>query len=369
MISNGSSNQDEQNASCAITATTQADSPVVKIGKIVFLSIILLVSLIANTLIIAVVCKRRELRKTINYFIVNMAVSDFAFPLMGIPANLVGIVTNSFHWLITETAGSILCKLTRFLQDVSVTVSVQSLFWIALDRFMAVVFPMKIHAISSKSRTYAIASTWILAVILNARDFYTFGLQDFDGHMICIDDRTSQLYKNSTYVYISLAWVAPLIAITILYCVIGVALRRQDEVIGHSNVKQNNRRKRHAIKMSFCIVVTFYLFALLLITIQIMQAFDIYISLLDDPTYCSLYDVIWFFSISGFYLCSTTNPIICFAFVDSHRRGLKEIFISCRHLSQKKWNTKTGKLEQVTLKGIIKIEDNKSCEEAIDSRI
>ena len=363
-VSNGSSNQDEQNASCAITALTQADSPAVKIGQIVFLSIILLVSLIANSLIIAVVCKRRELRKTVNYFIVNMAISDFAFPLIGIPANLGGIVTNYFKWLITGTAGSILCKLSQFLQDVSVTVSVQSLFWIALDRFMAVVFPMKIHAISWKSRTYAIASTWTLAVILNARDFYTFGLQDFNGYMICVADRTSQLYKNSAYVYIALVWVAPLIVITILYCAIGVTLGRQEEVICDPNRgKQNNNRKRHAIKMSFCIVVTFYLFALLLITILIMQAFGIDTTLahLDDPTYCSLYDVIWFFSMSGLYLCSTTNPIICFAFVRSYRRGLKDIFISCacRHLSQKKWNIEKGQLERVTLKRITKIEDSK----------
>ena len=50
------------------------------ICKLIFLSIILICSLVGNVLIITVVSLRQELRKTINFFIVNMAVSDLIFP-------------------------------------------------------------------------------------------------------------------------------------------------------------------------------------------------------------------------------------------------------------------------------------------------
>ena len=66
----GSSVKD--NATCDILD----NSFPVKITKVALFSIILATSLAGNTLIIIIVYKKQELRKTTNYFIVNMAVSD-----------------------------------------------------------------------------------------------------------------------------------------------------------------------------------------------------------------------------------------------------------------------------------------------------
>ena len=48
-------------------------------------SIVLLVALIGNVLIILVFSKYKPLRKSINYFVVNMAVSDLFTPLTIMP--------------------------------------------------------------------------------------------------------------------------------------------------------------------------------------------------------------------------------------------------------------------------------------------
>jgi len=48
---------------------------------------ILMGGFFGNMIIIIIVYKHRDLRKTINYFIVNMAVSDLLFPLIVIPVN------------------------------------------------------------------------------------------------------------------------------------------------------------------------------------------------------------------------------------------------------------------------------------------
>ena len=50
-----------------------------------------------------------------------------------------------------------------FTSSVSLFVSVQSLVWIATDRFVAVDFAIKLGLVSSKIRTIAIVSTWVLA--------------------------------------------------------------------------------------------------------------------------------------------------------------------------------------------------------------
>ena len=56
-----------------------------------------------------------------------------------------------------------------------------------------------------------------------------------------------------------------------------------------------------------------------------------------------------------FYLSSTINPIICMTFVDSYRRGLREILKSClnqRDQCTATRNTETCQQEEITLQRI-----------------
>ena len=135
--------------------------------------------------------KRPELKKTVNYFIVSMAFSDLVFSLTAIPFTLVEMSSSNWQWPIGGTAGSILCKLKNFLRSVSLTVSILSLVWIALDRFVAVVWPMKVHLITSRFRAFAIASTWLVALTVTSTDLYLSDPLEENGTITCIEDRTS----------------------------------------------------------------------------------------------------------------------------------------------------------------------------------
>ena len=77
----------------------------VQVSKILAYAIILIFGLLGNAFIIVIVYKRQELRNTINYFIVNMALSDFVFPLTTIPLSIKDIASNSSHWPLGGTAG------------------------------------------------------------------------------------------------------------------------------------------------------------------------------------------------------------------------------------------------------------------------
>ena len=74
---------------------SSADSSPLKIGKLFLLSIILIFSLVGNVLIITLVRVREELRRTINSFIVNMAVSDLLVTILLIPFTLKENAANS----------------------------------------------------------------------------------------------------------------------------------------------------------------------------------------------------------------------------------------------------------------------------------
>ena len=315
----------------------------VKISKLIFLSIILLSSLVGNALIVTMVYTRQELRKAINFFIVNMAISDFFFTLVSIPFYLAKIPARSYlQWPVTGKAGLILCKLSVFFPSVSFTVSVQSLVWIALDRFVAVVFPMNNYFISSRFHAFAIASTWMVAIIINFTDLYTTSFVKNGDAFYCLPD----LQETIIYTHIALTCIVPMLIMTILYCAIAATLRRQNKSLRCAAVHKSHQRKRQAIKMSICIIVTFYVLVLPF-TIIIPVIF------LSGKIALSCYESLFFFAISGLYISSTTNPIICFTFVGSYRRGVRELFSSC-WLYKKKARSmlKRGEAEEIYLQRI-----------------
>ncbi|XP_068696390.1 QRFP-like peptide receptor [Montipora foliosa] len=310
--------------------------------KMFFMSLILLISLVGNTLIILVVYKRKELRKTVNFLIVNMAVSDLIFPTIAIPLSLTSEATKSLQWKVNGTAGLVLCKLQFFLMNVSLGASVQSLLWIAIDRFMAVVFPTKIKIISARFRTTAIASTWTVAMVGSLKDFFTVKLEEYNGTTFCLEDTDNNysLYRVWSFVLIGGFIFAPFIVMTVLYGAIGVTLCRRRKLTVLGKVYQKNTSNQQAIKMSLCIVVVFCIFSASFATLSILRASGEWKYLESNPRFCWLYGVSGFMVYIALFLSSITNPVICLTFVKSYLRGVKEILI-CR---------KTVRIKNILLK-------------------
>ena len=325
------------------------NSSAAQLGKILAYAIILFSSLVGNILIIVIVCKRQELRKTINYFVVNMAVSDFVFPLTAIPVSITEIASGSVQWPISGTAGVILCKLKWLLQAVSITVSTGSLVWIALDRFLAVVFPMKLHLISSRFRAFAIASTWIVAMLGNAFHIYAFELiEENEQDTICSNfNNISLVYMTYSKAYTVLFQIAPLVVLTVLYSAIAVSLRRQDKALCSQSAQhfQVHQRKRRAIKMAFFIMVAFYICVLPMLSYFILWEYDVALSCLFSST-------LLFIASLMLYLSSAINPVICMTFVQSYRHGLREIFNFCCCKRSTTRNVEMNEQEEINLQRI-----------------
>jgi len=125
------------------------------------------------------------MRKPINYFITNMAMSDLLFPIFLFPRNLTGLYVDH-QWLISGPLGQALCKLVPFLTPVSSFVSIQSLVLIAVDRFGAVVFPLRSPLISSKLCPFFILATWIVAMAVSSPSLFAFQIVEYgDGVVSC----------------------------------------------------------------------------------------------------------------------------------------------------------------------------------------
>ena len=108
-------------------------------------------------LVVAVFYRNKTLRIAVHYFIVNMAISDLAFPVITLP----WAINDVYHdglWLVDGVLGTVLCKLVWLACGSSTCVSVLSMMGTAADRFHAVLFPMKSALFTRKKRRLIIAA-------------------------------------------------------------------------------------------------------------------------------------------------------------------------------------------------------------------
>lgn len=366
-LSNESSNP--QNELCYRQKNfTQERTLSIKIIKVLCICTFPLISSVGNILIIVVVHKRKELRRTVNFFIANMAASDMIFPLIYMPIIISNEATGSLKWNVHGMAGLILCKLAFFLQHISLAVSAQSVLWIGVDRFMAVVFPLKIKMISSKFRVAVIASTWIVAIAISLKYLYTMKLMVLDSSegKACIEDfNMTLMLKVWSFVTIVIIWIVPLIVTTVLYCAIGVTLLGRRKGVQRVQINRKNKWNHQAIKMSISILILFYVFASLPVAFSILGITGKWQSLFLNKTFCLFYDLISVLIYFGVCLPSMTNPIICFTCVESYRRGLKETFMcrkstNMREKKKKKKKPKNEKQEEISIKSIRVIKRNEN---------
>ena len=333
----------QQNSTCIFV-----DSNAARISKLCAYCFILLASFFGNMFIIVIIYKNRDLQKTINYFIVNMAVSDLLYPLIAIPRQITQLVTKSLHWHVAGILGSIFCKLLHFASSLSLFVSVQSLMWIAIDRFFAIVFPMKLGLISSKIRTKAIVSTWILAGVFYFPLLITSGLVEHGNDTFCslasykIFPTKETIDTGYHWLHVTICFLAPLLLITVLYSAVVISLKRRSKALMNTAQyeQQHSVKKRgQATKMAIVILVLFYICV-------IPHTLSHFVNYFRRS--CAFQFLFTFISDFMFFLSPVVNPIICLSFVESYRRGLKNIV--CYFCGMQ--DNKRAKREWITLKRI-----------------
>ena len=299
-----------------------------KIGGTVAFCLIIIVSLVANSLIVILVCKTPNLKKPMNYFIANMALSDLLYPIFWIPWNLSYLQTSSF--LIGGQLGQALCKLVPFFGNVSFVVSIQNLILIAVDRFGAVVFPLRSPLIRSKLCLFFILTTWIVAVAFNSPDLFTYKLVEYPEETFCVPEWKKAFGESSSFASFVLAYhilsiYIPLLLLVILYSIIVIKLKTQVHPGEQSanTQQQRDRRNRNVLQMSIAIV-TVFVFCWLPYSINFLI-----IWYQDSSTHLSCSFLIYYEVTS--YIASAycaINPIICFMFSSNYRKALKRL-IKC----------------------------------------
>ena len=299
-----------------------------KIGGTVTYCLFIIVSLVANSLIVMIVYKTPNLRKPINFFIANMASSDLLYPIFSISYKLPFVHANSFP--IGGKLGQALCKLVPFFLSVSVMVSIQNLIVIAVDRFVAVVFPLRSPLISSKLCRFFILATWIVSVAVNSPVLFTFELVEYPEGTRCDIEWEKVFGESSSHASYQLAFFSlfiyiPVLLLVILYSIIVIKLKTQAHPGEQSanSQQQRDRRNRNVLQMSIAIVTVFVL-------CWVPHSINFLIIQFQD-TYTHLSCSFWIYYRVTLYMTNAycaINPVICFMFSDNYRKALKRL-IKC----------------------------------------
>ncbi|KAL4227223.1 Olfactory receptor [Mactra antiquata] len=129
-------------------------------GTLVFLSllfcIICTIGLLGNSLVIIVVLFDRKMRQSVtNIFIMNLATADFIIMFVGVPEIVQFMMDQGWH------LGPVLCKINRFVLVVCLYVSILSLVFVCVERFVAIVYPLKAHIFCGRKKiVFAILLIW-----------------------------------------------------------------------------------------------------------------------------------------------------------------------------------------------------------------
>ena len=193
-----------------------------------------------------------------------MASSDLLYPIFSIPFKLSLLHTNSF--LVGGQLGQALCKLVPFFGNVSIVVSIQNLILIAVDRFGAVVFPLRSPLIRSKLCPFFILATWMFAIVFISPDLLAFELVEYPEGASCVRRWKKVFGESLSFASILLAHnilftYIPVLLLVILYSIIFIKLKTQVHPGEQStnNQQQRKRRNRNVLQMSIAIVTVFVL--------------------------------------------------------------------------------------------------------------
>lgn len=232
-----------------------------KIVIIILYSLIVIVSLFGNSIVCKIVFFNSAMRSATNIYLGNLSISDLLMTALNIPLQLTKILSQ--NWPL----GQFLCKCLPFFQAFSVNVSSFTMACIALDRYYALVYPLKPRA-TMRSMLLKIIVIWLMAMIVASPYPILAGVEEDITYNPVIRCRLIypdyvlsqyQFRQSLTLIYLFIQYLTPLCITGITYFKICYILWHRGN-IGVMSEEQRIRRyvaKWKAIKMLIIILLVF----------------------------------------------------------------------------------------------------------------
>lgn len=294
------------------------------------LVVISLAAFVGNILVVIVVSKTPILKTSTNFYYVNMAISDFLGALFTWPVYLTHEIITSRGSLLHGTLASAACKTGAYVRLLSYLVSILSMLLIAVERYIAIVYPLKVILFTRKTRAVLIFAAWLIPIVHSFPHILYFEVEEVDQIALCRfswNPSMIMLFYATTFLVF---FAVPLISISILYTVIVRALVRKaipcDDANQNSFQMKRYKRSQNIMRLFKSIVAVFVGCYLLYTMFLIIKA--------TVPQFVLKDEYKWMLGIFYFMLpllSSSVNPFILFLFSTNYRQALQTLCpFSCR---------------------------------------
>uniref|UniRef100_A0A3Q1JL54 G-protein coupled receptors family 1 profile domain-containing protein n=1 Tax=Anabas testudineus TaxID=64144 RepID=A0A3Q1JL54_ANATE len=291
-------------------------SPILTVCLVVWYSITMVLGLVGNVGLICIIARRREKVNVTSIFICNLSFSDILVCVFCLPFTV--IYTLMDHWVF----GSLLCRLVPFIQCVSVTVSVLSLVFIALERHQLIINPAGWKP-SIPQAYIGVVLIWILASFTSS-PFLT-PLQN--SPLACLEHWPSQQHRLAYTTWLLLfQYCGPLLLVLLCYIRVFVRLRHRKDMLDRARTLEN-QRLTHSRRINIMLVALITAFALCWLPLTI---FNVVSDWNQEALPICHHNLL--FSLCHLLAMSSTciNPII-YGFLNSNfRQEVRDVLLHCR---------------------------------------
>ncbi|XP_061438929.1 neuromedin-K receptor [Rhineura floridana] len=211
------------------------------------------VAVFGNLVVIWIILAHKRMRTVTNYFLVNLAFSDASVAAFNTLVNFIYALHGDWYF------GEAYCRFQNFFPITAVFASIYSMTVIAVDRYMAIIDPLK-PRLSATATKVVIASIWILAFLLALPQCLFSKTNVMPARTLCYVSWPGGMKQHFTYhiIVIALVYCFPLLVMGITYTIVGITLWG-GEIPGDTSDKYHEqlKAKRKVVKMMIVVVMTF----------------------------------------------------------------------------------------------------------------
>lgn len=225
--------------------------------------VLALVGLFGNFVVIVIYTRKNRLKSATNMFIMALAFADMISSITLIPLPGAKTVPAGF-------VGQLYCKVvhSNVILWISIVASIFTLTVISVERYFAVVFPIKYRNFFSKSRPkIVILIVWVSSFLINTFSYFVTYRNNESGSCV-VDFRTPFLQALIGSALFILEYFIPVVIMISTQLITINRLRQQAKPIGGGagnggpgNKERENafmlKARRKVIRMLFLVILTF----------------------------------------------------------------------------------------------------------------
>ncbi|CAL1588475.1 unnamed protein product [Knipowitschia caucasica] len=276
--------------------------------------IVFIVGLLGNTLVIYVVVRYTKMKTVTNLYILNLALADELY-VFGIPFLCTQNVLSYWPY------GEFLCKVYMTADIMSQFTSTFCLTMMSIDRYLAVVHPMK----SAKWRRPQVAKIlnalmWVVSFIIALPVTIFSNIQDSFNTCNVTWPEPMDLWSNVFILVTSiLGFFGPVVVICLCYLLLVIRVRSAGARAG---LKKRRKSERKVTRMVVVIVVVFILCWLPFFTTNIVNLFY---TIPESSANVAIYFILVILT----YVNSCSNPILYGFLSENFKQSFQKVL--CVH--------------------------------------